>query len=505
MINFNGGSKQLNERNLSSERTINWYPEVFTDSGDDVKSKRVLVPCEGAESFYVNIAEDPTKYCRGLHLSSSGSAPDFSPRLYGVWGNGLFRFDVNLSNPQRVGDIADNGEPVSFANSNFEVVVADGESLWATRMDAPTGSASIRAVEMPYLPLDAVNRVKPTHVAFIGDRFYINNKQGNSFHFSKLLLGNVEFYTDVGALEFYSSKVASDPIVALAVVNGSLWIWGTRSLEMWREQNNQDDPLTYVGGSQTSIGCKAKYSVSVIGSYCFWLGSSDIGSDVVYIGDGNSSKPISGDIHEQIIKCQDRANAVGWSYADGSHIFYILTFRNSNRTFCFDVETGLWHERLKRDILSGQWLAYQYQYACRVGDYLYCGTAVTDTLCRLTKDRFLEFDGSQIVRQKITPTYYDDLYAIMIRDFVVDCNTGYTHLLQGQGSDPMILLEVSFDGGSSFGNVKPKSLGRQGEYKRQVKWNALGTGREVVFRLTLSDPISLTIYQARMNYLKCGK
>jgi PKD repeat protein len=41
----------------------------------------------------------------------------------------------------------------------------------------------------------------------------------------------------------------------------------------------------------------------------------------------------------------DISDAVGFCYQNEGHFFYYLNFPSGNRTFCYDMTTGLWHER----------------------------------------------------------------------------------------------------------------------------------------------------------------
>lgn len=503
MIDLVGQSFKLAERNLSSARTINWVPEIY-GAEERTKSKMALIPVPGTETV-LEVGADELSTCRGLYLSSSGPAPNFNPRLYGVWGTGFYRFDENNQNPQKLGEIGNFGASVSIDNNYFDVLVADGQSLYATPMNAADGLATLRAVPLPFVPGSTTQRVRPTHVAVIAQRIYINNSQGNTFSYSKL--GATEFETSSDAnFDFYSAESSSDPIVALKLVNGALWVWGTRSYEIWRTQNNVDDPLSYVGGSQSAIGCKARHSVASIADMCFWLGASDVGSDQVYMGVSTEAIVVSTTaIHHQISQCGDRSSAVGWCYAEGGSIFYVLTFKSSGSTFVYDASTKMWHERLRRRVSNGSWEAYNYVHALTVGDQLYCGTMIDNALCKMTSDALTDHDGNPIVRQRVTPTYFDELYSVMLKELVIDCNVGTTTFLNGQGSDPLLILEISKDGGSTYGNLKTKSLGKQGMYKRLVRWHATGMGRELVFRITCSEPLALAIYQARLDYDKCAR
>jgi hypothetical protein len=82
---------------------------------------------------------------------------------------------------------------------------------------------------------------------------------------------------------------------------------------------------------------------------------------------------------------------------------------------------------------------------------------------------------------------------------------GTTALLQGQGFDPKLMVSMSRDAGYTYGPWRLISIGKQGEYRRRVKANGLGIGRNVVIKIQYSDPTPCTVYQARLTVDKCGR
>jgi hypothetical protein len=70
----------------------------------------------------------------------------------------------------------------------------------------------------------------------------------------------------------------------------------------------------------------------------------------------------------------------------------------------------------------------------------------------------------------------------------LDMETGLG-LTTGQGSDPTVMLRWSDDGGHTWSNERMVSAGAIGAYKARVKFNRLGSGRDRVFEVSVSDPI----------------
>ena len=74
----------------------------------------------------------------------------------------------------------------------------------------------------------------------------------------------------------------------------------------------------------------------------------------------------------------------------------------------------------------------------------------------------------------------------------VDCETG-VGLETGQGSNPQMMLQVSRDGGHTFGAEQWRDMGKLGNYRTRTQWTRLGQARDWVFRLRISDPVKRII------------
>ena len=69
----------------------------------------------------------------------------------------------------------------------------------------------------------------------------------------------------------------------------------------------------------------------------------------------------------------------------------------------------------------------------------------------------------------------------------------------GQGSDPQIMLQFSEDQGRTWSSERWKRLGGRGEYRVEVIWNQLGSSRERVYRVAVSDPVSVVFTGAHLR------
>ena len=64
----------------------------------------------------------------------------------------------------------------------------------------------------------------------------------------------------------------------------------------------------------------------------------------------------------------------------------------------------------------------------------------------------------------------------------------------GQGSDPLVALRYSDDGGQTWGAERTRSLGKRGVYDQRIRWDCLGSGRDRVWSLSCSEPVALNMF-----------
>jgi len=62
-------------------------------------------------------------------------------------------------------------------------------------------------------------------------------------------------------------------------------------------------------------------------------------------------------------------------------------------------------------------------------------------------------------------------------------------LQSGQGSDPQISLRISRDGGHTWSTEYFTSFGAVGKYETRAVFRRLGTARDLVFRVRITDPV----------------
>jgi hypothetical protein len=452
------------------------YPESTEGEG---KTNLILIGCPGTKESadYQTIVDvSPTSVCRGMYYASNNI-------LYVVYGGALIKYLPNGLSVKIMSLSENSGTRVSMTDNGTSLVIVDGAFLKTIRLvDDIVGTPSV-----PF--------TNPTQVEFLGRRVIVINGS-NQFWFSEIDDANTW-----GALNVASAETNPDDIIAMSKKDGELWLMGDRSYEVRRVDSNPNNPYSLVGGSSNQVGCGAKYSLSSIADNVFWLGSSIAGQNIVYMSNGYSEQRISNHAIEwELDKYkQNTSSAFGFSYQQEGHTFYVLTIPQADKTFVFDLASGMWHERSTRDADKNIFHKWAVTHCAFAYGRVLCGNGEVPVLMELLLDKYDEWDGRPIVKLHQSPVYYSDYRQLYHDVFEVDIETGIG-LQEGQGSNPEIMMQHSDDGGHTWSSERWTSLGAIGTYKTRAKWRRLGRSRERVYRVSVSDPVKVVMIGASLYY-----
>jgi hypothetical protein len=71
-----------------------------------------------------------------------------------------------------------------------------------------------------------------------------------------------------------------------------------------------------------------------------------------------------------------------------------------------------------------------------------------------------------------------------------------TGIGNASGSDPQLMLRFSDDGGHTWSNLRTVSLGTVGQYNARAKFARLGSGRNRVFEVSMTDDAKFVVLGA---------
>lgn len=115
-----------------------------------------------------------------------------------------------------------------------------------------------------------------------------------------------------------------------------------------------------------------------------------------------------------------------------------------------------------------------------------------DTINSLSLDVYAD-KSNPLVSKVISVPYGDNTdQTIVMPRFQLDIETG-VGATTGQGQTPQAMLRFSDDGGRNWSNELWEDFGALGEYSARAVWWRLGSFRQRMIEVTISDPVKRAI------------
>lgn len=447
---------------VGSQRLLNLYPEQTSEGN------RVLYGTPGLQEW-LQVGTGPI---RGFIVAGTA--------LYVVSGNGAYKVDGQKTITS-LGAVAGSG-PVSMASNGVQVFIASGLPSYLITL----GTGAMTQITDPDFP-------GASSVAFVDGFFVFVEPSSARFWATGSYDGGA-----IDPLSFATAEYTPDQLVALLVDHREIWLFGSGSIEVWFNSGGSGFPFERIAGAVIDQGCAAPLSIARADNSVFWLGNDADGSGIVWRANGYSPQRVSThDLEHKLSSYGNIANAEAWTYQQDGHIFYVLNFPTQDVTWCYDIATGVWHERASYS--SGDQSLHRHRGRCHaafsglnlVGDY------ASNQIHILSLDAFKE-NSELIVRELISPHIRSGKRAFYPEAEVrMESGVG---LQSGQGADPQIMLQMSDDGGRTWGSEHWRSFGRVGQHLHRVVWRRLGSSFTRTFRLRITDPVPVVLITARVEF-----
>lgn len=299
--------------------------------------------------------------------------------------------------------------------------------------------------------------------------------------------------------QFAQRTSGADKWIAMLVRRPDIWLFGSQTTDVW--YNAGISPFPFAPRQDISIqsGIAAPFSAAVLDNAPTWLAQTADGAGIVLQAAGYTPKRISTHAVEWAIQGYATiSDAIGWTYQDQGHSFYVLTFPTAGTTWVFDAATALWHQRGFWNATTAQYDAWRPQsHSYAFGQHL-VGDRATGAIYTMNALTATEADGSGIRRVRRAPHVSDAGEMLFHSGFQIDLEVGLG-VTTGQGSDPQVMLRWSNDGGKTYGNEHWTTAGALGKYQTRAQWNRLGRARDRVYEMVVSDPIPWRVTRALLE------
>lgn len=460
---------------VNNQATINFIQAI---KGQGAKAPIVLETAPG----YVDMGPAGDGPIRsGLMVNSKIRPAAVKGELYGVYGTKLIAQTTNIGNLE-IGTTTGlgNGNRVRMARGRQYIAFVDGVNGWT--YDGTT-FAQITDLDFP----GQFGPGAPTFMTYLDGFFIVNDALTDNFFISA-----VEDPTTWNALDFDAASVSPDNSLAMASQVSLLWIIGDETAQAYYNSGNPDFPYDIVLNATQEVGILAPQSLADSDDGIFYLATTPEGGRFVYQIQGQAGRVITQDEQENFLNTlDDPSDAYGFIYKQAGKSFYCLQVGPSpgktTSTLIYNIKANTWETRELQD--GSAW---------RVGGI---GILDNDNIAgsRL-QGRFGTLDlneyqdaGQEIIRTRRTQVFHVMNKSIDFWSLIIDIQGGIGNAI---APNPILKMRYSNDAGQTWSGWLQEECGGIGQYFRRVTYDQLGSGRNRVFELQLSDAVNLTIIAA---------
>ena len=484
----------------SAQRSVNLYAEKN--------------PAETNPKFPV------TQYVRpGLKPLGGPPEPGFARCLYGatngdlyaVIGQQVYYIDPDFNFNLKGALISNRTTPTSMADNGTNIILVDGSPQgYGITMTGTPSRVMTQIADPNFLGSDRAD--------FIDSFLILNVPDTNEWYctLSDQLVFN-GLYVGV--------KTAwPDNVLCVVAIEREVWVFGPKKSEPWYNAGSTPFPFQILPGVIIEQGCAAKYSPAKMDTNVYWLNQSPEGARMVMRGNAqNVAQRISTHaIEKEFLKYARVDDAIGSVYQILGHSFYQLHFPSADRTWTYDQATEQWFEDCSIDqngVLHRARNAFSaYAYGKNVAlDW------ATGELYEIDPGTYTD-NGAPIPWIRSFPHYTNELKYVNLAAIVADVETG-TRPNTGQGTQflspwslgfnsgfgplsqvgsPTITLRVSRNGGTQYGNNRPKTMVGSGNYRPMMRWRGNGIARDWVIELSSTAEMSGALNGAYIDPVGAG-
>lgn len=446
--------------NVNAQKRINLYVEVKQD--DEGKHILTLYGTPGLSTF-VNLGSKPI---RGVYQMGSLIYAVNDDKLYSIANDGT---------TTELGTLNSTAGRVNFSDNGTQIMLVDGTDgyIWNT------GTSTFSEISDADWP-------GADTVTFLNGRFVVNKPDTGEFYWSALYDG-----TSWDALDFATAESDPDVLTSVIAELGQLVLFGGKTTEFWGDSGGADSPYARVGSSAIEWGLAARDSLSKFAGGLMFMGTNRLGQVQCILLNGYQAMPVSNpDMDTVFASYGDISNATGFAYMMGGHAFYQVNFPTVGKSWLYDAQSKSWSE------LQSSGGRHRANMFVRLLGNSYVTDYENGKLYEIDPDVYTD-DGEYIARELIC-RHVASGNRMSMNQMWLEMESG-VGLQEGQGSDPQIMLQVSRDGGKTYGNELWRSFGEVGEYRTRALWNRLGQAYDFVFKFRITDPVKVVIVAAWGN------
>lgn len=460
-LRFATGFYESFSKPLAAQECINLIPIV---PQTNALSGAALIGTPGIDQIAMLSGKN-----RGAHV--------FKGRDYRVNGTSLFRINRDFS-VEELGQI-NGSERVSMADNGTQLCIVVPYDKGYIFTENPDTLTEITAPGYTDNPSKFVVYIDSYFVHITDNVFFISNANNGLAY---------------DPLDFATAEVDPDKIIGAHVSRNQLFIFGSQTIELFQNIGGADFPFQRINGAVIPKGLKAINSVIEFDNSFVFLGAGVNEGAAIWkwIG-GNVQKISNSAIDTQINKYSDAEikSCFVMSYAQNGSYFVIFSFIKN--TFVYDATASIlqgrpvWHERRSGLGLGTRWRVNSIS---EVYGQILVADAFDGRVGRLDDKSYEEY-GEIITRSFSTAPFNQQNNDIFVHKIEMTVEPG-TSDITPLNLSPQLRMSFSDDGGFTFSNEIPRSMGRQGHYNTRLIWWRQGkTSTSRILKFKIAEKIKV--------------
>lgn len=460
-IEIVGPSYESRSKPLSAQVCRNLYPES-NPTGN------ALQPFPGEKLFTTSNGKN-----RGMYEAEWNG--------YAFYVNGTTLYKVNSAGTQSsIGSIAGGGRCV-FVLASFYLYIITGGIVYRTDGDMVT-------------QVTDTDLESPNSAAFLNSQIIYDGDNG------RFVSSDPGDGSSVQSLNYATAESNADDLIRVYQFQQQLILFGDLSIEHWYNSGVDNPPFDRSEGGLISVGIAGVYSVTNTDRAVYFLGHDR----TVYRLEGYSLNQVSTiAINNQIESYSNVSDCEAYSLKLQGQSIVVFQFPSANKTWAYSETFNTWFE-LSTGVTGGQHRMSGYCFA--FGKHL-VADRVSGSIHEWDLNTF-DSAGETIIRERVLPPIASNPLGAPGRritcsrfELILERGQGLT---TGQGSEPVVMISASEDGGQTFLPEQSISLGELGQYQYKVEWYGFATGYEITFKVRLSDPVSFSLFSAAVDIEMAG-
>jgi hypothetical protein len=297
--------------------------------------------------------------------------------------------------------------------------------------------------------------------------------------------------TDINALDFASAEANPDGLVGIIARNQEIVLFGPKSIE-FHVLTGSDAVFERVTQSTLQLGCLSGAAIKSLNGVPIFPASDG----TVRMLNAYSPERISThEVERDIDALADKSTLTAQAFSLEGHHFYCLN--SASFTWVCDLLTRKWLDWESFGL--SRWRAEGF---VDIGGKRISGDHASAALYELDPDTG-DDAGAHLLWKMVSGPIGAYPARIIADELFLDLLPGVgLNVVDEHQANPLVTLRTSDDDGKSWSSEMTQSVGRIGDFKREVRFQNLGASGEDGFRfeISMSAPVSRCLQRAALRY-----